>query len=222
MRCSWKKELLIYQVVLDKKIILAGYSGHGFVVAEAAQMCDLPLKYYSEFNELVINPFDLEYFGFEGNQLFEGWNGEYDFILGIGDNIIRQKVAQLIASKYKKMLNVIHPSAAISKKVAMGEGNFIARNAAVNPLVTIGNYCILNTACVIEHECTLGDGVHVAPGAVLAGQVTVGENTFIGANAVVKQGIYIGNNVVIGAGAVVLKDVLDNKKIAGNPAKQIG
>ena len=205
----------------DKKIILAGYSGHGFVVAEAAQMSNLPLKYYSEFNELLINPFGLEYLGFEGNQLFEGWNCEYDFILGVGDNKIRQKVAQLIASKHKKILNVIHPSAAISSKVAMGEGNFIARNAAINPLVTIGDYCILNTGCIIEHECALGDGVHIAPGAVLAGNVTVGAGSFIGANAVVKQGVSIGNNVIIGAGTVVIRDVLDNIKIAGNPAREI-
>lgn len=207
--------------MLDKKIILVGYSGHGFVVAEAAIVSNLPLKYYSEFNELNINPFNLDYLGFEGNRTFAGWDNNCDFILGIGDNSIRNKVAQLIKTKTKNILNVIHPLASIGLKVTIGEGNFIAKNVAINPLARIGNYCILNTGCIIEHECIIDNGVHVAPGVVLAGNVTVGENTFIGANAVVKQGVSIGKNVVIGAGTVVIRDVLDNIKIAGNPAKQI-
>ena len=207
--------------MLDKKIILAGYSGHGFVVAEAAIVLNLPLKYYSEFNELNINPFNLDYLGFEGDGAFAGWDNSYDFILGIGDNLIRNKVAQLIKTKNKKILNIIHPLASIGLKVTIGEGNFIAKNVAVNPLARIGNYCILNTGCIIEHECVIENGVHIAPGVVLAGNVTVGENTFIGANAVVKQGVSIGKNVVIGAGTVVIRDVLDNIKIAGNPAREI-
>lgn len=205
----------------NKKIILAGYSGHGFVVAEAAKLSNLPLKYYAEINPLEINPFDLDYIGFENDLLFEGWKKEFDFILGIGDNTIRQKVANLIKEKNRNILNVIHPTASISKKFTLGDGNFIARNVSINPLVSIGSYCILNTGCIIEHECILEDGVHIAPGAVLAGNVTIGTGSFIGANAVIKQGINIGKNVIIGAGAIVLKDVSENKKVVGNPAKEI-
>lgn len=205
----------------NKKIILAGYSGHGFVVAEAAQLSNLQLKYYAEKKPLEINPFDLDYIGFENDLLFEGWSEEFDFILGIGDNTIRQKVASLIKAKNKNILNLIHPTASLSKKISLGDGNFIARNASINPLVSIGNYCILNTGCIIEHECILGDGIHIAPGAVLAGNVIIGDGSFVGANAVIKQGIKIGKNVIIGAGAIVLKNVLDNKKVVGNPAKEI-
>jgi sugar O-acyltransferase (sialic acid O-acetyltransferase NeuD family) len=207
--------------VLDKKLVLAGYSGHGFVVAEAAQQANLPLVYYSEYNELSINPFGLSYLGFEGNDLFTGWSEDLDFILGIGDNAIRVKVAQLIKSKNKQIKNVVHPTASFGTKVILGEGNFIARNVSISPLVSISNFCILNTGCIVEHECVINQGVHIAPGAVLAGNVTVGQNTFIGANSVIKQGVVIGKNVIIGAGSVVLKDVLDQKKIAGNPAKEI-
>lgn len=203
----------------DKKIAIIGYSGHGFVVAESAMAMGLNMNYYSEFEKKELNPFDLEYLGFENDPFFKGWNQDLDFILGIGDNVLRQKIAQLIVSKNKEILNVIHPSSSIASKVELGSGNFIARNVSISPLATIGNYCILNTGCIIEHECIISDAVHIAPGAVLAGNVKVGERTFIGANSVVKQGVTIGKDVIIGAGSVVLKDVPDNVKIFGNPAK---
>jgi len=207
--------------VSDKKIILVGYSGHGYVVAEAALLSNLPLKYYTELNELDNNPYDLEYLGFEGSESFLGWNEEALFILGIGDNDLRLKIAQLISDKNKTLHTVIHPTASIAKDVLIGKGSFVARNVSVNPLVSIGKYCIINTGSIIEHECVIEDGVHIAPGAVLAGNVTVGEGSFIGANAVILQGVTIGKNVIVGAGTVVLKDVSDNKKVVGNPGKEI-
>jgi sugar O-acyltransferase (sialic acid O-acetyltransferase NeuD family) len=207
--------------VYDNKIILIGYSGHGFVVAEAAIASGMPVKYYSEKKITARNPFALEYIGFESDDSFDGWKGNYSFILGIGDNFMRQETVRLLLSKNKKIHNVIHPAASVSQKIIIGDGNFIARNVAINPLATIGNFCILNTGCIIEHECVIGDAAHLAPGVVLAGNVTVGERTFIGANAVIKQGVKIGKDVIVGAGAVVIKDIRDGKKIVGNPSREI-
>ncbi len=204
----------------DKKVIIVGYSGHGFVVADAAISAMINLKYYAEINDVPTNPYQLEYIGFEGDELFKGWSSNCDFILGIGDNTIREKIAKIILLKNKKIQNVIHPSASISKNVIIGNGNFISKNVAINPLATIGDFCILNTGCIVEHECVISDAVHIAPGAVLSGNVSVGKRTFIGANSVVKQNIKIGKDVVIGAGSVIIKNVPDGKTIVGNPGRE--
>ena len=205
----------------DKKVIIVGYSGHGFVVADAAISAMINLKYYSEINDMPTNPYQLEYIGFESDEFFKGWDLDCDFILGIGDNNVREKIAKIILLKNKKIQNVIHPSASISKNVIIGNGNFISKNVAINPLATIGNFCIINTGCIIEHECVISDAVHIAPGAVLSGNVSVGKRTFIGANSVVKQNIKIGKDVIIGAGSVIIKNVPDGKTIVGNPGKEI-
>jgi len=203
------------------KIGIIGYSGHGFVVADAALMAGMPLKFYSEKFERERNPFKLEYLGFDGDTDFSGWRENYKFILGIGDNKIRNGIALRVLAYKKDLLNVIHPDALISDHVELGIGNFISKRAAVNPLASIGNFCILNTGCIVEHECKIGNAVHIAPGAVLAGNVEVGDLSFIGANSVIKQGVKVGSNVIIGAGSVILKDVSDNKKIVGNPGRMI-
>lgn len=207
--------------MLDKKVVLVGYSGHGLVVAEAAIIAGINLLYYTEKFEMKFNPFAINYLGYENDLNFDFWNSKMDFILGIGDNFLRQKIGELIMSKANIIQNVIHPSASVSKYCNIGYGNFIGRNASINPFAQIGNMCILNTGCIIEHECKIDDYVHIAPGAVLAGNVQVGKNTFIGANSVIKQGVKIGKNVIIGAGSVIIQDIPDFKKIVGNPSREI-
>ncbi|PWH86404.1 acetyltransferase [Brumimicrobium oceani] len=203
-----------------KKTILAGYSGHGFVVAEAALLSDVKIDGYLEPNEVFPNYFDLEYLGFETDPNFD-WSENNNFILGIGDNQIRHKLGSLISSKEKVILNIIHPSASVTEMLKIGVGNFIARNASINPLAEISDFCIINTGAIVEHECKIKDAVHIGPGAVLAGNVEIGENNFIGANSVVKQGVKVGKNVIIGAGSVIIKNVEDNSKIVGNPGRKI-
>lgn len=205
----------------NKEAAIIGYSGHGLVVAEAAFHAGISLKYYINKHVALVDPFNLTYLGFERDVNFTGWGGKYEFILGIGDNKTREKLAGLIISNNGSILTVVHPDASISKETTIGRGVFVARNVSLNILASVGDYAILNTGAVIDHECVLGTGVHIAPGAVLAGNVTIGDRAFIGANSVVKQGITIGKDAIIGAGSVVIRDIPNGGKFAGNPAKQI-
>jgi acetyltransferase EpsM len=207
--------------VSDKKIILVGYSGHGLVVADTALENNLNLIGYTEKSVNEANPFKLEYLGDESSLDFKGWDLDVSFILGIGDNIIREKIYKHILKNGKKVISLINSTSFISSFASIGEGVFISRNVSINAYAKIGINVILNTGCIIEHECIIGDSVHIAPGAVLAGNVKVGAGTFIGVNAVVKQGVVIGKNVIVGAGTVVLNNVPDGKKLVGNPNRYI-
>ena len=207
--------------MLDKKHILIGYSGHAYVLAETVLENGLEIIGYSDKKKSDLDPYNLPYLGFEKFDDFIGWQKEVSFLLGIGDNTLRQNIAHLIESKGKTIETIIHRSAHISKNAVIGDGSFVNKNVAVNALAVVGTNVILNTGCIIEHECVLGDAVHVAPGAVLAGNVSIGERTFVGANAVIKQGIVVGKDVVIGAGTVVITNIPDEAKVVGNPGRII-
>ena len=221
MPCIWKIELLIYLVVSDKKIILVGYSRHGLVVADTALENNLNVIGYTEKSLNQINPFMLEYLGNESSPDFKGWDLDVSFVLGIGDNLLREKIYNNILNNGKKVISLINSTASISSFATIGDGVFINRNVTINAFVKIGSNVILNTGCIIEHECEILDNVHIAPGAVLAGNVKVGSGSFIGANSVIKQGVKIGKNVIVGAGTVVLNDISDGNKIVGNPHRFI-
>jgi sugar O-acyltransferase (sialic acid O-acetyltransferase NeuD family) len=207
--------------VSNNKNILLGYSGHGYVVAEAAMKAGLSINCYAEKRKNKVNPLELEYLGYEGDEDFEGWDKGFGFILGVGNNKIRLKLGELILQKEEHLLNVKHPSAEISDTTSIDVGSFVSSHVSINACSKIGKYVILNTNCVVEHECKIADGVHVAPGAVLAGNVTVGKGSFIGANAVIKEGITIGKNVIIGAGSTIIQDIPSGKKVVGNPGREI-
>lgn len=205
----------------DKEIILIGYSGHAYVVADAILDNGLSILGYSDKEETNSNPYNLAYLGCEKETDFIGWSREVYFALGIGDNKLRQNISNLIEKKGKLVKTIIDKTAVISRNVSIGSGSFINRNVTVNALAMIGKNVILNTGCIIEHECIIHDAVHIAPGAVLAGNVIIGERSFVGANTVVKQGVIVGKDVVIGAGSVIIANIPDGKKIVGNPGRII-
>lgn len=207
--------------MLDNKIILIGYSGHAMVVADAAVDNGLNIIGYAEKKIIENNPFNLKYLGDEKEETFIGWKLNADFLIGIGDNIIREKIFNSLVKRGSEVKTLKSKSSIISKYSTIGNGTFVSNNVTVNAYSRIGMNVILNTGCIVEHECNIENSAHVAPGAVLAGNVTIGERSFVGANAVLKQGVVVGKDVIIGAGTVVLHDIPDNMKIVGNPSRFI-
>ena len=129
----------------------------------------------------------------------------------------------------------------------VGEGTFLAENAALIGSVKMGKDCSIRYGAVLRGDVgpiTLGDRVNIQDGAVLhattdVSEVIIGNNVSVGHNAIV-HGAVIGNDVLIGMGAVVMDNavvpdgtvvaagavVLANTKMepgiwAGVPAKKV-
>lgn len=203
------------------KLIIIGYSGHSYVVIEAAMKAGLKITGYADKKRTERNPYELEYVGDENDSAFPEWDKGNHFLLGIGNNSIRAQITRRLQERREKLISVIHPDSTVSGSANIGNGSFISSGAQINALSRTGTSVIINTGAIVEHECTIHDFSHIAPGAVLAGNVTVGVRSFIGANAVVKEGVNIGDDVVIGAGSVVINNVENGSRIVGNPGKKI-
>lgn len=208
----------------NRQVALIGYSGHAYVVNDILVSSDREVVAYLEQEERVDNPLGLEYLGHEQDPGAQQKLEKMDYIIAIGDNSTRKRIYDsLKASGCSAPINGIHATAIISNTALLENqsGIVIGPNVILNAFCKIGTGVICNSGCIIEHECQIGSFSHIAPGAVLCGGVTIGSGTFIGANSVIKQGISVGNDVTIGAGTVVISDILDYKKVVGNPQRYI-
>lgn len=145
-------------------------------------------------------------------------DGNTDFIIGIGNNAIRKKIA---AAYDVHWVTLIHPSAQIAVDVSLGKGTVVMAGAVINACAVVGNHCIINTRAVIEHDNVIGDYVHISPNATLGGTVRIGALTHVGIGATVRNSTDICSNCIIGAGAVVVCDIKDSGTYIGVPARKL-
>ncbi len=211
---------------MGKDVVMVGFSGHAWVLAETAYLQGYNIVGYTETKEIAISSelmADAEWLNlpYLGNEMHEDFvvNSSQLFVLGTGDNSLRRKIYNRLHALNAGFLTLISADASVKLSAKLGVATVVLEGSVVQTLAKIGKGCIINSGSVVEHECVLWDFVHVAPGAVLAGNVTVGEGAFIGANSVVRQGLNIGAGAIVGAGAVVLRDVMDGEVVVGNPAK---
>lgn len=191
---------------------LYGASGHGKVIAEIAEENNIVIDAFIDQNVLKTDL--LEY-----KVLHDIPNMDEDFIISIGNNSARKKIAD--SNPGLNFVKLFHPRSIISKRCTIDIGTVVMGGVTINSEAKIGKHCIINTNSSIDHDCIIEDFVHISPNAALAGDVKVGEGTHIGIDANIIQGIRIGKWCTIGAGAVIIKDIPDGATVVGNPGKII-
>ncbi|MDR3400912.1 MAG: acetyltransferase [Chthoniobacter sp.] len=149
----------------------------------------------------------------------EGVTHAFFGIAGFGANNIREQIFQRVSGAGFKFVNVVHPSAVVSKSAELGEGTVVFVHGAVNVGARVGVNVIINTAASVDHHCIVGDHSHLAPGARLAGGVRLGAGVQVGMGALIRENVTIGDHAVIGAGAIVLNDVPAGMRAFGVPAR---
>ncbi len=151
------------------------------------------------------------------------------FVIGIGENAIRRKVAERFSGRVR-FTNLIHPSATFGrgqrKQLELSQGVIVAAGARLTSSIEVGHFTIFNQNVAVAHDCVVEDYVHVAPGATVSGNVLLSAGCWVGAGVVINQGtndrkLTVNQGAVIGSGAVVIRDCEPNTVYAGVPAKRI-
>ena len=148
--------------------------------------------------------------------------GPAEFVLGLGGTHRRFEVATKLKRVGLKLSSVISSTAVVgSKDVELGVGINIMDFVFISDCVKIGEGSLINAYASIHHDSNIGIYCDISPRATLLGGSRVGDFSSIGAGAIVLPDISVGKNVIIGAGAVVTKNLPDNSKAYGVPAKII-
>ena len=197
------------------KLIIIGAGGHGKVIADNA------LKNgYTDINfiddcitgecigfPIIGTSADIENFADENT----------DFIIGIGDN----KIREMIAEKHNvNWTTLIHPSAQVAFNTEIGKGTAVMANVVINVCATVGQHCIINTGAIVEHDNMIENYAHISPNVALGGTVRIGSLTHIGVGATVKNNTEICSDCTIGAGSVVVKNIKEPGTYVGVPIRK--
>ena len=198
------------------RLIIIGAGGHGKVIADNAlkngytDICFVDDRATGKCMDFPIvgTSADIEKLN----------DGNTDFIIGIGNNAVRKKIAEQYDVNW---VSLIHPSAQIAVNVSIGKGTAVMAGAVINACASVGEHCIINTRAVVEHDNVIEDYVHISPNAALGGTVHIGEQTHIGIGATVINNIDVCGNSIIGAGAIIVRNIEDTGTYVGVPARKI-
>ena len=204
-----------------KKVFIFGYSGHAYVVIESFRAAGFSIAGYFDYQEAPTNPYQIPYFGFEGDVNVKSIVKSDLVFPSVGDNAIRAKLVSFFEKHHLKQCVLIDYSAKVSQSSSIGLSTYVGANTIINAQSEIGKGVVINTVAIIEHECVVQDFSHIAPAAVLCGNVSIGKGTFIGANAVVRNNTSICSDVILGAGSVVVKSIEEQGLGVGHPSKKV-
>ena len=107
----------------------------------------------------------------------------------------------------------------IDDNAEIGCGATIDRGSMSNTV--IGKNTYLDNQIHIAHNVKIGDNSIIAGQVGIAGSSIIGNNVMIGGQAGISGHLKIGNNVEIAGGSGVIKNISDNLKVMGYPAKKI-
>ena len=107
----------------------------------------------------------------------------------------------------------------IEENCEIGCGATIDRGSMSNTV--IGKNTYLDNQIHIAHNVKIGENSIIAGQVGIAGSTTLGKNVRIGGQAGISGHLKIGNNVDIAGGSGVIKDIPDNTKVMGYPAKNL-
>ena len=107
----------------------------------------------------------------------------------------------------------------IEDNCEIGSGTTIDRGSMSNTI--IGKNTFLDNQIHIAHNVKIGENSIIAGQVGIAGSTIIGNNVKIGGQAGISGHLQIGNNVEIAGGSGVIRDITDNSKVMGYPAKYI-
>ncbi|GAB4285839.1 MAG: dTDP-4-amino-4,6-dideoxy-D-glucose acetyltransferase VioB [Marinilabiliales bacterium] len=140
----------------------------------------------------------------------------YNFITGIGNPRIREKLTKKIIGYGGKLTNAVSLRAAVFPYTDIPPGVIIQPGAALSHGIELSEGDAIHINCTIGHNTKLGKYVNIGPNVSVIGPVEICDYAYIGAHSTIMPGIKIGKQAIIPAGSYVNRNVADYETFGEN------
>ncbi len=131
----------------------------------------------------------------------------------------RRRIVERLALPSERYATLVHPSASISSRAAIGRGTAILHNVVITSGTVVGNHVLISQNVTMAHDQIVEDFVTIAPAATITGSVRLRSGSYIGAGCTILPGVTVNEGALVGIGSVVLNDVPACRTVSGNPAR---
>lgn len=140
------------------------------------------------------------------------------YAMGIATPAIKKEIAETMMKRGAEFASIIHPSTKIYSEIPLGKGIIVYPNAKISTGCKVGDFVNIQST-IIGHDVTIEDYVTVSSSCGITGGVKLREGCFLADHAVIAVGLEVGENAYVGIGSVVIRDVKEETKVFGNPAR---
>lgn len=144
------------------RLIILGAGGYGRTVADVAEHTGI----YEEIRFLDDNSSAEDVIG-KCSEFIMFNDDDTVFYPAFGNNQGRTEWIQRLMDQSSRVTTIVHPTAYVSPKDALGCGVVVLPHAVVNTGCKVYMGCIINCGAIVDHGCVLEEGVLVCLGAIV-------------------------------------------------------
>lgn len=130
-------------------------------------------------------------------------------------------ISSLPIKNRERFVSIQHPAASVGKNVKVGINCLIMSGVVLTSNAQLGDHVCILPNSVIHHDSTIGDYTIIGSKVIVAGGTSVGKNCYVGSGSNIMNGLLLGDCSLIGMGSNVIRNVEENSKVAGNPARSL-
>lgn len=172
----------------EKKLLILGAGGFGQTIAEVAELLGnwesisfvddrWPEQQWAGCYPIVSNIQNLS--------LIKQQN--FEAIIAVGNNQIRQKWHQLLLDLTIPLTSIIHPHTVISPSVKFGQGVCIMAGCIIGANTIIQDGVILNLGTLLDHDVIVGNFAHLSVGVKVASNNIISAFSFLEVGSIVEH-----------------------------------
>ncbi|MFX1671533.1 NeuD/PglB/VioB family sugar acetyltransferase [Paraburkholderia sp. A2WS-5] len=187
-----------------KNLLIVGAGGHGRSLAEAVLLSGTfrIAGFVDDAAPQLEQVWDLPVLG--KTEALENYRAAADAaIVGIGNNVVREKLLNRLAELGFELPVIVHPGALVSPRAVIGPGSAVMAGAIVGTEAQLGTGVIVNCGAVVDHHCRVEDFGHLGTQAAMAGGSILGRAAWMQAGSALGYGVKVDDGVVLKPGVAI-------------------